>query len=1177
MKGFVTYRSFRCVAALVGMLVSIYATGQPSNDACASATVLTPNGTCVNGTTAGANDSWIGTVGCQTGNNNSNHQDVWYSFVSTGSQAVITVTAGTFVGPVELVLVSGSCAGLLTNEGSQCGNSPLTATFNGLTAGTTYFYTISGPPSGTPGTFQTCVTTQNPPVLSGQDCSTGAVLCNNNTFTQGASSSGFGTQELAGNTCLGTNERQSKWFKFTAGCSGTFGFIINPNVVTDDYDFALFNTTSGCPTTTSTALACNYVGNLSGSNGCTGINSGGYFASGVIPCALDQANPGYQPLAFFNQVTANYNGLNLVTGQSYALLIDNFTTSNSGFTLTFNGTATLGPNANFTATAGTCGAYSFTKTCAISPTTNSTYLWTFGDGNSSTAYNPTHTYSTSGTYLVSLVVTDALGCTDTYSQSITVNNAPLSLSSANPNYTGCINSVAGSIVYTITGTFAGYAVTGLPSGMTSTIAGSTITISGTPTSAGTFNYTVSTSGGCAPGAAFGTITILPNITPTFAAIGPLCAGTNFSLSNISQNGVSGTWSPAVNTTSSATYTFTPSPGQCASSTVLNVTVNSIPVVSYSGSTTLCSGNTTNIALSSTVSGTTFSWTVAQSLASGGSANSGSNISQTLNATSSTAGTVTYTVTPTASGCPGAAITIPVTVNPTPTVSFTGATTICSGNSTALNLTSNVSGATFGWLVNSTNAIGASIGTGSSIAQTLNATTAAAGTVVYTVAPLAASCPGNPISITVSVNPTPVASFTGPTTLCSGNATAISLSSNVSSTTFNWTVVQTGVSGGAASSGTGIVQTLSTTSGISGTATYSVTPTASTCVGAPLVFTITVNPTPSGAFTGPTTICSGATTALNLTSAVAGTTFTWTANATGVSGSSDSAGNSIAQTLTTTAAASGTVTYIVQPTANSCPGNSFSINILVNPVPNVTTTGATTICSSTSTSISLSSAVGGTTFAWTASGTGATGSSNGSGFSINQLLNAPGPTSNGTVTYTVTPTAGTCQGTPQLITITVVPVPVAPLISPTPLCAGASVNINATNGGPIYAFYLNGILQGSAAAVSTFNFSPLNAGDQVCIRSYANATGVTRGCYTQSCSTANALRTPNFSDPTICIGASVPLTNTSPNGITGTWSPAFSNTVSGTYTFTPTAGQCGVPQVVNITVLPPTSSTPINHN
>lgn len=42
---------------------------QPANNTCGTAQVITPDGTCYNGTTVGATDNWVGSVGCQ-GNGN---------------------------------------------------------------------------------------------------------------------------------------------------------------------------------------------------------------------------------------------------------------------------------------------------------------------------------------------------------------------------------------------------------------------------------------------------------------------------------------------------------------------------------------------------------------------------------------------------------------------------------------------------------------------------------------------------------------------------------------------------------------------------------------------------------------------------------------------------------------------------------------------------------------------------------------------------------------------------------------------------------------------------------------------------------------------------------------------------------------------------------------------------
>jgi hypothetical protein len=67
------------------------------------------------------------------------------------------------------------------------------------------------------------------------------------------------------------------------------------------------------------------------------------------------------------------------------------------------------------------------------------------------------------------------------------------------------------------------------------------------------------------------------VTPVFTQVSPVCSGTILSpLPAVSTNGIPGTWAPALNNTTTTTYTFTPAAGQCATTAVMTITVNPKP-------------------------------------------------------------------------------------------------------------------------------------------------------------------------------------------------------------------------------------------------------------------------------------------------------------------------------------------------------------------------------------------------------------------------------------------------------------------------------------------------------------------------------------------------------------------------------------------------------------------------
>jgi gliding motility-associated-like protein len=209
------------------------------------------------------------------------------------------------------------------------------------------------------------------------------------------------------------------------------------------------------------------------------------------------------------------------------------------------------------------------------------------------------------------------------------------------------------------------------------------------------------------------------------------------LPNTSDNGINGTWSPAVvSDQASGVYTFTPvvAPGQCITTPTFTVTVNPIITLTFSFGTSLaiCSGSNAPALPVTSTNGVTGAWSPS-----------------VIN--NQTSGTYTFTTAP--GQCAEPTATLTVTVNPMPTVVSKSDTTLNDGaTNPANNFSGTPGGVSFNW-TNSNPSIGlAASGTGNipSFTATNKGSTSITSTI--TVTPVANGCDGVAKNYVVTVIP-----------------------------------------------------------------------------------------------------------------------------------------------------------------------------------------------------------------------------------------------------------------------------------------------------------------------------------------------------------------------------------------------------------------------------------------
>jgi gliding motility-associated-like protein len=627
------------------------------------------------------------------------------------------------------------------------------------------------------------------------------------------------------------------------------------------------------------------------------------------------------------------------------------------------------------------------ETATLTASGANTYNWSPGTGLSATtgasviaSPTVTATYTVTGTKTGCTVTATGTSLV-TYTICCVPGTITLTSATGSDAQVACLNSPITTITYSVGGGATNATISGtLPTGVIANYNAGTkiVTISGTPTETGTYNYMVTITGGCGPVYVNGSITVKSLPTGTLSGTTAVCENSTSPL--VTFTGLDGTppytftyrinsganqfittdagnsTTTAVPTNSATTYTYTlinvqeGSSSACSQniSSSVTATISPIPNV-ISSSATTCSGITATI---TATGASNYVWSTGETT---------DNISQTL--TSTTSYTVTggsYSCTATAVGTIYVQAELGITFN---------SETICSGETATLT----ASGATnYVWSTGET---------------TMSITVSPISTTNYSVTGTSSGCNGSGTgSVTVNELPTGTVSGGGisvcrnstpePTITFTGSAGtapySFSYSLNDGSSVITNTITSVGTS----------TTTLSPTNPVANY-TYSLTGVRdnNSCYGSVTSVTrVTIDPAPGASISGATSVCKDATQpVITFTGSDGNPSYTFTYNINGIGSQTVSTGAGVS-TATISAPTNVPGDYVYNLTgvsdaaASACGAASGSITIKVRTLPTATLTGSSTVCQNTTNPQLTFTASNGTapfTYSYTVNGANAT--------------------------------------------------------------------------------------------------------------------------------------------------------------------------------------------------------------